>query len=56
MKKRTLLLALVMVLCLAVGAAAANGLQEIKAYLDKDITVKYDGQVQVLTDANGTVL
>ena len=38
-----LLIALAMVLCLAVGAAAANGLQEIKAYLDQDITVKYDG-------------
>ena len=53
MKKRTLLIALAMVLCLAVGAAAANGLQEIKAYLDQDITVKYDGQAQAFTDANG---
>ena len=53
MKKRTLLITLAMVLCLAVGAAAANGLQEIKAYLDQDITVKYDGQAQAFTDANG---
>lgn len=53
MKKRTLLIALAMLLCLAVGAAAAGGLQEIKAYLDQDITVRYDGQAQAFTDASG---
>ena len=53
MKKRTLLITLAMLLCFAVGAVAANGLTEIKVYLDRNITVKYDGQAQVFTDVNG---
>lgn len=44
------------VLCFAAGAAAADTLQEIKAYLDAGITVTLDGEAQVLTDAKGTRL
>ena len=59
MKKKTL--ALILTLCMAVtgtvcfaaGAAAAGGLQEIKAYLNSSITLKLDGETQVLTDASG---
>ena len=58
MKKKTL--ALILTLCMAVSAVvsvtvagAAGGLQEIKAYLNSDITLKLDGEAQVLTDANG---
>ena len=59
MKKKTLgfILTLCMtvtgVVCFAAGAAAAGGLQEIKAYLNADITLKLDGEAQVLTDASG---
>lgn len=59
MKKKTL--ALILTLCMTVtavvsftaGAAAAGGLQEIKAYLNSGITLKLDGEAQVLTDASG---
>ena len=48
-----LFLAVAIVLSFAAGAAAAGGLQEIKAYLNADITLKLDGEAQVLTDASG---
>ncbi|USF25588.1 hypothetical protein N510_000500 [Firmicutes bacterium ASF500] len=58
MKKKTL--ALILTLCMAVTAVvsvtvagAAGGLQEIKAFLNADITLKLDGEAQVLKDANG---
>lgn len=59
MKKKTL--ALILTLCMAVtgavcfaaGAAAAGGLQAITAYLNSGITIKLDGEAQVLTDASG---
>lgn len=42
-----------MVASFAMGAAAAGTLQEIKAYLNSGITIKYDGEAQVMTDAQG---
>ena len=59
MKKKTL--ALILTLCMtmtavvsfAAGAAAAGGLQEIRAYLNSNITLKLDGEAQVITDASG---
>ncbi|WP_251316951.1 stalk domain-containing protein [Flintibacter muris] len=59
MKKKTL--ALILTLCMTLtavvsftaGAAAAGGLQEIKAYLNSSITIKLDGEEKVITDANG---
>ena len=59
MKKKTLAFILTLcmtvtgVVCFAAGAAAAGGLQEIKAYLNADITLKLDGEAQVLKDASG---
>ena len=59
MKKKTLALILTLgmavtgTVCFAAGAAAAGGLQEIKAYLNSSITLKLDGEPQVLTDASG---
>lgn len=60
MKKKTL--ALILTLCMTVtavvsftaGAAAANGLQEIKAYLNSRVTITLDGEVQTLQNADGT--
>ena len=56
-KPRALILTLCMTLTALVsftaGAAAAGGLQEIKAYLNSGITLKLDGEAQVLTDASG---
>ena len=46
-------LLLTMVVSLAVGATAAGTLQEIKAYLNSGITIKYNGEAQVMTDAQG---
>lgn len=51
-----LLLTLGAVLCFAAGAAAADTLQTITAYLDAGITVTLNGEVQILTDAKGTRL
>ena len=59
MKKKTL--ALILTLCMtmtavvsfAAGAAAAGGLQEIRAYLNSNITLKLEGEAQVITDASG---
>ena len=48
-----LFLAVAIVLSFASGAAAAGGLQEIRAYLNSNITLKLDGEAQVLTDASG---
>lgn len=50
----TLLLTLAVVLSFAAGAAAADTLQTITAYLDSGITITLDGEVQTLTDAKGT--
>ena len=44
------------VLCFAAGAAAADTLQKITAYLDSGITITLDGEAQVLKDASGTRL
>lgn len=42
-----------MVASFAMGATAAGALQEIKAYLNSGITIKYEGEAQVMTDAQG---
>ena len=41
-------------LCFAAGAAAADTLQTITAYLDSGITVTLDGEAQTLKDGSGT--
>jgi len=38
----------------AVSVFAATGLQDIRAQISYDIQIKYNGQAQTLTDANGT--
>ena len=48
-----LLLTLGAVLCFAAGAAAADTLQAITAYLDPGITITFDGEARTLTDAKG---
>lgn len=55
MKKKVSIFVLVlgMTASFVVGTAAANGLQEIKAYLNTSITFKLEGEEQVLTDATG---
>ena len=50
---RGIALALAMVMCMAVGAFAATNLQEIKAYLNYDLAIRYDGELQTMYDANG---
>lgn len=50
---RSIALVLVMVMCMAVGAFAATNLQEIKAYLNHDLAIRYDGELQTMYDANG---
>ena len=55
-KKRvlsTLSITVLMVGCLCVGAMAAGGLEQIQAYLNRDITIKLDGQIQTMYDAKG---
>lgn len=54
-KKATtaLVLALALFGAFSLVSYAANGLQEIKAYLNSGITIKLDGEEKVLTDANG---
>ena len=58
MKKKKFVSAIALTLALVcaftLGANASGTLQEIKAYLNAGITVKLDGQEQVLKDANGT--
>ena len=41
-------------LCFAAGAAAADTLQTITAYLDSGITITLDGEAQTLKDGSGT--
>lgn len=56
MKKRILSnlgIIVLMVSCLCVGAMAAGGLEQIQAYLNRDITIKLDGQTQTMYDAKG---
>lgn len=57
MKKRNfvtgIVLTLVLMCGIAIGAAASNGLQAIQAYLNYNITIKYDGEAQNLLDASG---
>lgn len=57
MKKKKLLTTLVLALALfgafTLVSQAADGLQEIKAYLNSNISIKMDGETKVLTDANG---
>lgn len=45
--------ALVVASSMALGAVGASYLQEINAYINYGITVKYDGQEQHMYDANG---
>ncbi|MCI8303731.1 MAG: hypothetical protein HFF52_03790 [Lawsonibacter sp.] len=58
MKKKTL--AIILTLCMTVAAVvsvtvagAAGGLQEIKAYLNSGVTIKVDGEEQIITESNG---
>lgn len=57
MKLKKTMTALVLSLALfgafTLVSQAASGLQEIKAYLNSGITLKLDGEAQVLTDASG---
>ena len=50
----TLAIALALVCGMVIGANAADTLKEISAYLNYGITIKYNGEVQNLTDAGGT--
>ncbi|MBQ7298323.1 MAG: hypothetical protein IJW77_00595 [Clostridia bacterium] len=50
---RSIALVLAMIMCMAVGAFAATNLQEIKAYLNYDLAIRYDGELQTMYDANG---
>ncbi len=58
MRKKKLIpalaLALIMVSSFTLGASASNGLQEITAYLNSNITVKMDGEAQTFLNAQGT--
>lgn len=58
MKKKKLLSALALTLALvcafSLGATASNGIQAIQANLDSTISVKLNGETQILKDANGT--
>ncbi len=57
MKKKTIKViasALILVICFAMGASASGLLQTIEAYLNYGITIKLDGQEQVMYDAVGT--
>ena len=55
MKKKTVSIlcgALVAISCFSLGTFASSTLQEIKAYLNHGITVKLDGQEQIMYNAN----
>lgn len=52
----SLVLALVMICSLVVNASAAESQEEIKAYLNYDITVTYNGNTQTLKDAAGNTV
>lgn len=49
----TLALILVLVFSFAAGAAAAGTLETISAYLNYGVTIKYNGEEQMLKDAGG---
>ncbi|MDE6994595.1 MAG: copper amine oxidase N-terminal domain-containing protein [Lachnospiraceae bacterium] len=49
----TLAIALALVCGMVIGANAVDTLKEISAYLNYGITIKYNGEVQNLTDAGG---
>lgn len=49
----TLALSLTLVCGIVIGANAAGTLEQISAYLNYGITVKYDGETQMLKDASG---
>ena len=57
MRKKKLIPALALTLALlcgiTIGAGASNGVQVIQAKLDSTISVKLNGETQILTDANG---
>jgi len=56
MKKKILAvicIVLALVIGMTIGLAASGQLQKITAYLNYGITVKYDGDVQKMFDANG---
>ncbi len=56
MKKKLLLslgLIVVIVASITIGAYAASNLQEIKAYLNKDLKIQLDGDVFAVTDSSG---
>lgn len=48
-----LLLCAVMLISFCAGTLAAGNLEEIKAFLNHGITVKYNGEVKEITDATG---
>lgn len=48
-----LLLCVVMLVSFCAGALAVGNLEEIKAFLNYGITVKYNGEVKEITDATG---
>ena len=52
-RMRTAVIAAVLLGVLAVGAAAASGIQQIIADLRPDITVEVDGMARTMTDKNG---
>lgn len=52
----SLLLALTMICSLMVNASATESQEEIKAYLNYDITVTYNGNTQTLKDAAGNTV
>lgn len=52
-KVSALVIALALVLGLGVGAVAASNNETIQAILSRDITIKYDGEIQKLHDVNG---
>lgn len=58
MKKKKLLsalaLALALVCAFSLGATASNGIQAIQANLDSTISVKLNGETQILKDAQGS--
>ena len=52
-RMRTAVIAAVLLGVLAVGAAAASGIQQILVDLRPDITVEVDGMTRTMTDKNG---
>ena len=52
-RMRTAVIAAVLLGVLAVGAAAASGIQQILVDLRPDITVEVDGMARTMTDKNG---